>query len=527
MAIEIFEVQGMKKRKKIWFCIAVMLLLCLCGCEEEELPEEVPVNTTGQTDTITPIPVTPKPTRIPTQLPQTEYTEEQEALLAAEISLTEEQLAELREVLDQPVHFQYGEYFGLEDAFAAYETMQFPEALSGEIVKNRVVNQEALLIQVKKNNAEYLLNGTYAHTYSDYTEQELEYLCGLIAKTLTDMLKDPEIPGTYLEQTLSRLKIFGGSSGALTTYAGITEETVLLIYEGYIATLDAKNGREKILVHECMHLLQIGPDMNTTGINFKFAHLDLNPLYIKWFYESSAEFAATGINGEQMIYQNIMKSMDALMVATAFDEFYMEKLNFNHDLCGFYALFSCHDLISRQEIAGAMYAMDVAHYKADEFFKYYEDKTGITVNYKEQRAVKEKYMSDAHTVFAKKLLYDLSRQTLTLQEMFTMMSLFETVCNNNLFYTDLYRMRPSLDFISAYVMMQEKYFELLAESLGVTPEEIWDLYTFFHANEYIFLEALEKSTLLNSIYDKTGFNKGMTIWEAYERFLREGLPERV
>lgn len=50
MAIEIFEVQGMKKRKRIWFCIAVMLLLCLCGCEEEELPEEVPVNTTGQNE---------------------------------------------------------------------------------------------------------------------------------------------------------------------------------------------------------------------------------------------------------------------------------------------------------------------------------------------------------------------------------------------------------------------------------------------------------------------------------------------
>ena len=88
-------------------------------------------------------------------------------------------------------------------------------------------------------------------------------------------------------------------------------------------------------------------------------------------------------------------------------------------------------------------------------------------------------------------------------------------------------MRPSLAFLERYTGMQDAYFALLAETLGATPEELRELYNFYHAKEYVVFEGMEKSDLLNYIYGKTEFNKGMTVKEAYELYLREGLPDGV
>jgi len=498
--------------------IMIIVLLSLCACGERNSP--VPVS--KYTPTPTPI---ISSTKMLTPILQTEFTEEQQQWLETEINLSDAQQMRLREVLEKPVVFQYEEFFELEEAFAAYEAEDFSECTSTNIVQNRVVDAKALLEQVRKNNAEYLVSGTYANKYRSYSDKELENLCNMVANTLNEKMKNLAVKATYLDRTLSNLKIFQYDSWVTVTYAAVQEEYILALSEIYISTLETEQAREKTVVHECMHLLQIGPSMDIIGVNHKSEKLFVNSLQNNWFYESSAEYAASQMNGEQVIYQNIMKSMDALMVATALEDEYVENYNFQYDLFDFYEMFSCDGLISRDEIAAAMYALDVFHYEQEELFGHYAEKSGTALDYKEQRKVKEKYQPDAYTVFSKKLFYDLGKQTITLEEAFDVMSVYETVCSNNLFYSDLYRMRPSLDFLERYAEMQDAYFSLLAELIGTTPENLRALYRFYYANEHIVLEQLDKKELLNYIYNKTEFNKDITVKEAYELYLQEGLPD--
>ena len=254
-------------------------------------------------------------------------------------------------------------------------------------------------------------------------------------------------------------------------------------------------------------------------MNYRFPDLNVNSLYNEWFIETSAEKNASYYNQEEFIYINEMRYLDALIIATAFESINAENVNFGHDLKEFYSLLNCDGLISDREIANMMYAINFVINENMEVIENYKALNGEYMPSSEMRYLKNIYSSKYFETLSKKLYYDLCKQSLSLKDIFSVISLFENSCSNIIWYADSYKLEENKSFIENYNKIQSCYFELLARELGILADEVVALYNYYNETEEINMTCTNRAEHLNYIYSKMKQRRTFGIKRIYERLV--------
>jgi len=254
-------------------------------------------------------------------------------------------------------------------------------------------------------------------------------------------------------------------------------------------------------------------------VNYRFPDLNVNSLYNEWFVETSAEKNASYYNQEEFIYINEMRYLDALIIATAFESTNVENVNFGHNLKEFYSLLNCDGLISDREIANMMYAVNFAINENMEVIENYKALNGEYMPSSEIRHLKNIYSSKFFETLSKKLYYDLCKQSLSLKNIFSVISLFENSCSNIIWYADSYKLEENKSFIENYNKIQSCYFELLASELGISADEVAALYNYYNETEEINMTCTNRAEHLNYIYSKMKQRRTFGINRIYERLV--------
>lgn len=476
----------MKKCYYIRILIACLLILLTgCGPTEEEVKQP-------SSDDVT---LAPSPTLVP----NTELTETQKEYLQREFSVTEEELASFADVLDVEVHYPHVEYFMLKEAFEKYDSFQLPEVLSNNIIKERKVDGEILYATVVENNREYLSQNPKINIYTEFSEEELRHLCNMIAKAVSSKISEIELDLNYLDATLSDLKILKSTSN-FGVYASVTEETIMRLDMELLENSKEEISLEEIVTHESMHLVQIVKNGVVCGSCYKFEKLPVNPLWNTWFIEAAAECASGEINGEATLYKIERLYLDALNVATMYNNRFVDDFAFVSDLEQFYERFSCNGLVKREEIAAMMFALEIVIKGNDEFFEYYYKKNNTSIS--NRSALNSQFSSAAYTTLAKKFFYGLAEHAGNLEEAFSYMKLFEQLCNQNVWYTDVYRLQNTRDFIEVYALFQNHYFKMIAEKIELPEETVRELYEIYFATTEPNFPLSAKKEKWDEVYDK-------------------------
>lgn len=420
-------------------------------------------------------------------------------LLDSNISINSSDMEELKKIISSETYYKYSEYFEVEKALELYGNSKKESVNSSNIIVNNRVDNAKLYETVLRNNSIFIQEGVNQNIFHKYSDDRIKYICNLIANNLNREISKRQIDINLLDYNLSNLKIFQFDK---YLYATITKDGCLAINETYIKSLNTNNAFEKTINHECMHLLQKGLTSDNTGVNYRFDELNVNSLYNEWFVETSAEKCASLSNGEELVYTNNMKYLDALIIAKSFSKENIEDVNFDKDLNSFYSLLNCDGLISDLELAKMMYAVNFSATEPDEFLKYYKTSTGKELSYMEIKDLKNIYNSTYYQTLSKILYYDLCKQELKLSDIFSIISLFENSCSNLIWYSDSYKLEYNEEFMEFYSKIQNCYFEILASKLNISKEEVFNLYNYYNETKGIEITFTEHDNMLNNIYSK-------------------------
>ena len=441
-------------------------------------------------------------------------------LLETKIELNSNEIVELTELISQETYYKDSEYFEIEVAFEKYNNRECKNITSNNIIVNGKIDGFKLYESVLKNNKKFLEIGVNKDIYIEYSNEKIKYICDIITETINKELSEVNKDLNILDYNLSNLKIFEFTK---PLYGLVSDEGCLLLNEKYINTLNKKDAFEKILTHETMHILQLNDTYNNHGISYKFDGLNVNSLFSKWFLESTAEKNASNYTGEEILYQNDMRYLNSFMVVTSLSKDKIEDANFGDDLDKFYQLLNCDGLIKNTEIANMMFAINFSLNESDELNSYYYKKTGNYLSGAYKREMKNLYSSTAFETLAKKLYYELSKNSLSLKDIFSMISLFENCCSDTIWYGDSYKLEENKKFIENYNNLQQCYFNILAKKLNITKEEIYDLYNYYNENQDVNINCTNRNEELNELYLKIKHNKDFGINRVFNQLIGQSV----
>lgn len=458
-------------------------------------------------------------------------TEEQIEMINKAFSMSEYDFNDFKEELDTEVNYKYSEYFEVDKALNKYDSFKEVDTTSNNIISNKTVDTEKLYNYVLKNNSSFLNEGVNKNIFTQFSSSELKNICTIISNVLNQKMNELEFDVAELDQFLSQLKILSYDK---YEYATITTDGCLAINTKMINTMNVENAFEKVITHETMHMIQKGSYeeqqlenySKNVGMNYSWDDLKVNSLYNDWIIEASAEKAASRITGEEVNYAKKVHYLDALQITMAFDNYNIDDLDLTKDLDKFYETFSCDGLISREEIATMMYAIDFINYgdsssyNDNDFINNYQNKTGKILSSKESRELKYLYSSTAYRTLTKKFYYDLAEQlknnSIKLYDAYSMITLFEVSCCNNTWFTDITRSEYNKEFISEYIQIQDEFFKNLSESSGYDQELLKESYVCFFYNREPMFSCTNKEDDFNKIYNKIKHNKISTVSEKYD-----------
>lgn len=423
-------------------------------------------------------------------------------LLNKTIVIDKHDMVEINKIIDEEVYYLYSEYFCTNLALQKYKNYNNNNSVvSTNIIVNDKVDSGKLYDSVIKNNKEFIKQGGNSSIYQSYSDSKVAEVCNIVAEAINEVLRTSsgDIDLNVLDYNLSNLKIFSFSRYA---YARITEDCCLAINDSLIGTLNVSNAFKKTIVHESMHLIQKRIEPQNAGISYKFGDLSVNPLYNAWYLETSAEKNASFINGEEINYKSEMLYLDGLILASSFNNKRVENINFNNDLNKFNSMFSCDGLISDTELANMMFSIDIILNENDDFLDYYKEKTGKSLSYYEFKDLKNSYKNNFFKILSKNMYHSLCNQKLTLEQAFSIISLYETLCSKVLQYSDSYYTQGCVDFMEYYSRIQQSYFSLIAKKLSISETEVSNMYNYYNENYRVNISGTKCDKCLNDVYSK-------------------------
>ena len=542
------------KNKKI-LLVTLASVITLSGCSDRIVIEDpkvdidkrptiehsqiiqTPSNQNSSSPTTNPNTETNKPAPIVT----TKLDEEMLNVIRTEVSLNDSALTQFKNnVSNINVNYQYSELFGTELALDRYNSMKEYESSASVYIVNGKIDKAKLKSVILENNKEYLSSYSGSR-YSEFSSSEFNKVFNVFLEALEYIVENGTDLG-QLDEKLGDLKILkmsSNGSGVMTD-----ENTILALNLDVIATNQAKNPNidylRTVVLHETNHFGQISSEnekekegySRNLGISYRWDDLKVNPLNYSWYNEGAAEKLMTAQYGKQIeptVYPNNIKSMDSITLSALLrndvDELTLSQLSLQTDLNELFKIFNCKDEQDKIEVINMMYAFDITINQNTEFFNAYKDKYGKQVENRYD------YFSSLNASIAQTLTKNfyinlsdyLISNDATLEDIFSNISVFETEMSRLTKFGSQSYVEENEAFISMYRGIQNEFFGIIADYLGLETEDITMFYNAYYGDNLSDVSTtsmLDEDELdyVNRKLDSRSTNKRYTINEVGESF---------
>lgn len=358
------------------------------------------------------------------------------------------------------------------------------------------LNAQHLTRLVLANNAEFLADDPFG--YSELTAEDITELCTLIIHTVERMkAKYPDIDWERVYCNLGNMKIL--YDVGMLAYAQVSGDMVLSVSEnnaGIVTIMEGENGFRDVLIHETMHIIQVGCECEQiencgrrAGISVYWDDFLLNSTDWTWMVEGSAERnMCTLTGGDAISYQYKMDYLCSFTMSVLLrDEVKadtMETLCFYSDPDLLFDAFGCESEAERDEVIRMMITMNVLQTQPESFFLAYKEATGVDLRESEETLNEFCYsLKPAVCITLAKEFYEnlsafLKEESLPANDLFFLLTVFEGHLNQHLRYGDESKKEINAPFISAYTAMRDALFSALeAENAGLDLDAMYGDYT--------------------------------------------------
>lgn len=367
------------------------------------------------------------------------------------------------------------------DFDASVETHQFSaKNASG------VLDGPHLAKLVMANNAAFLADEPFG-----YTAVEADYiadLCDFIVQVVDAMQqKYPDIDWQRVSCNLGNLKIL--YDVGMLSYAQVSKDMILSISRnntGILLNIKGQDGFSRVLTHEIMHIIQIGCVCEEiencgrrAGIAVYWDDFTLNTTDWTWMAEGAAERNMCSLTGGEAIsYQYKMDYLCSMTMSVLLRDTVqadtMETLCFYSDPELLFDAFGCETQAQRDELLNMMITLQVLQMQPAPFFDAYKEATGIDPREDEETLnqfcyrLKPAICISLAKEFYQNLVPFLQQNSLTRNDLFFLINLFEGHLNQHLTFTNESKAEINAPFINAYAAMRQALFSALeADNPGV------------------------------------------------------------
>ena len=400
-----------------------------------------------------------------------------------------------------------------------------------DIIINNQVNYDALYNKVLVNNASYMAENNITN-YKNTTDSLVARVCKLIVTEINDLLTDnTTIDRIALNHKLNDLKIFSYVSYSYGLYN--QENGVLAINEQTLNSYGT-DITSSVIGHEIAHLVQSASTeelenadyLERFGYCYKTSDDTFNPYNWTWFIEAAAEdYSYKFYNlDEPFVYPTEIKTIETMRLATfnTGDEF-SDSL-YSSDINTLYNLFGCQTDEEKEEIQRMFYGFTINYndspgQEGDNFYKTLHAELGTEEYTRVQTEIKGSSCLTLSKVFYKNLASKINGQSVKLEDVFKVISIYELEMSRQLWYQSKY---ADLEiFLTGYTEVQNAFFATLATNMGVELDYIKELY-YAYNNEIEITDVnipwltSDENAYLEYVNSSRVGNKKDAIFKVYE-----------
>ena len=394
---------------------------------------------------------------------------------------------------------------GAQDAIAAYTvsypyeelyaTQQYqapsytPSVQAGTIIQNGVVNADRLYAAVIENNRAYQ-ERYQVNAYTGTTDAFVRESCSTIARQVTDFLAAfATIDRNALEEKLQNLTVF--------SYTGGFGDGVYNSANNRLQ-INLSLANEEVINHEVVHLLQAasGAEIAASAYEERLGYVTLvqresiNPFYWLWFAEGAAESLSMWYNDrtEPDYYTTECRMIEAFKLATLQPGPALEATLLGRSIDPLYTYFGAQSAAGQAEVRKLFYAVtllldDLPGKEGLYFRNVLEEEHGVDLSDFDAAQAFEGELTGCAALTQSKLFYHnlcgrLAGQSITLEELFQVISVFEIEISRQTWYQSEHDLLG--DFVPGYTQMQSELFQAAASAAGLTLEQVQELYYQFN-----------------------------------------------
>lgn len=356
--------------------------------------------------------------------------------------------------------------------------------------------------QVIENNQTFLADKPFG--FQNVEETYVQKLCGFIVEVVEAMRgKYPRIDWQRVYCNLGNLKIL--YDVGMLSFAQVSSDLVLSISQnntGIMLSLKGEDAFSRVLTHEIMHIIQIGcgceeiPGCSRrAGIALYLDDFAMNTTDWTWFVEGSAERNMCNLTGgDAVTYQYKMDYICSMTMSTLLRDDVnadtMETICFYDDPQLLFDAFGCENEAQRDELLNMMITLQVLQMQPSAFYEAYKAATGEDIQADEEKQTQFSYaLKPAACLTMAKEFYEnlilfVQENTLTSNDLFFLINLFEGHLNQHLTYTKESKAEINQPFISNYCAMREALFSALgADNPSVDVAALYAAYDITAAGE--------------------------------------------
>ena len=423
------------------------------------------------------------------------------------LSLSSGGLKEISDLLSsQSIEYPYSDLYDLAEVkkrldFDATVTEHKVSALD-DTGKLSGVHLAAL---VKQNNEAHL--STKPFGLKAVEEDYIAEICEFIVTVTNKMLeKYPDMDKERVYCNLGSLKILYDTG--MLSYAEVSSDMVLSISQNnanILSTLEGEDGFTRVMTHEIMHILQIGCACEEiencgrrAGISVFWEDFTLNTADWTWLVEGSAERNMCSLTGgDAVTYQYKIDYICSMTMSVLLrDEIKadsMETLCFYSDPEALFEVFGCENEEERDELLNMMITLQVLQMQPKSFHAAYTEKTGIDL-FEDEEAMNEFSYSLKPAVclslskeFYENLAAFVKENTITANDLFFLINLFEGQLNGHLNYTADSKKEVNKPFTDGYTLIREAFFTTLKrENGGIDLSALYEEYDITAAGKGLY-----------------------------------------
>lgn len=425
------------------------------------------------------------------------------------VRLSQSSYAQFADWMDgQEVLYAYADLYNMD--YALESLSQYENALSAQktahadinISTDQIPSAEWIADTIQRNSREFL------QTHSGYGQLEEAYIT-LLADIFTTVLE--KYYDAWSQEELSRIYCMLGDVAAVsidsadftvndlkTLYnARVTEEGIIMLDLNQMEALRGDNTLERTLTHEIIHIFQrMRPAHRIEGLTqigssqYIEAFDDTqnaNSLHYQWLYEACAERMSMDLYeaNTPLVYKNMVRYLNTLNLITLLrpecssDSIEISQLSVNPN--GVYELFGATTREERAEIASMLFSICYIQNDREDFVAIYEEKYGSISDQETtiKRVMKQSVAKTMTKHFYKNLAKQLANSSVTLEDVFYLINVFEAALNLHLVYDDASRYELNKDPMEFYLSTQNHFFELVASDSSIPLETLLDSFNQF------------------------------------------------